>query len=167
MPKLNIPTIKTAIKTILDANNTTTSSILDLSDGMDKRVLKVATVNPENIMLQASKYPAVTIHTTKKPIESATIAKNQVQGKRTGKLNFQITGMCWHQNFQSDIYSDPATDDLEHLMENIEYILRNYHDLNSNVTWQIPTDVTYHSASFDEETHFRVGFLDIETTIYY
>ena len=167
MGKINIPTIKSAIKTILDDNNTTTSSILDLSDGMSKRVIQVATLNPEDFMLQSSKFPAVTIHTEKKPIEPATIALNQVNGKRKGLLNFKVTGLVWNQNFKANIFNDPASDDLEHLMENIEYVLRNYPDLSSNVTWQIPSDVTYHTANFDEQTHFRVGFLDIEATIYY
>lgn len=167
MSKINVPSIKAEIKSILDSNNTTGSSILDLSSGMSKRLLRVATINPENYMLQSTQYPALTIHTLRKSIESRTIAKNQVNGKRLGRYTFSIAGLVWNQNFSSNIFNDPASDDLEHLMENTEYILRNYHDLNSNVTWQIPNDITYHSAAFDEQSHFRVGFLDIETTIFY
>lgn len=167
MAKINIPSIKAEIKSILDTNNTTTSSFLDLSDGMSKRVLQVATLNPEKYMIQATKYPAVTIYTSQKPIEPKTIAKNQVNGKRLARLTFTIVGMVWNQNFSSDIFADPSDDDLENLMENIEQILRNYPDLNASVNWQIPNNVTYHSANIDEESHFRVGLMDIETTIYY
>lgn len=164
---VNIPNIKEQIRFILDDNNTTTSSVLDLSSGLSKRVLQVAKINPENLPIQSTKFPAVTVHTSKKTIESRTIAKNQVDGKRRSVLTFTVTGMVWNQNFQSNIFNDPADQDLEALMENIERILRSYHDLNSNVTWQVASDVTYHNAAFDEQTHFRVGFLDIEATVYY
>lgn len=167
MAKINIPSIKSEIRSIFQTNNTTTSTILDLSDGMTKRVQQIATLNPENIMMQGTLFPAVTVHTARKPIEQATIAKDQVNAKRLGKLVFTVAGIVWNQNFKADIFTDPADNDLENLMENIEEILRHYPDLNSNVKWQFPTDVVYYNAPFDEQTHLRVGLLDIETTIYY
>jgi len=164
---IDIPAIREQIKSILDLNNTTGSALIDLSQNMSKRVQKVAKINPQNFPLQANLYPAVTIHTTAKPIEPKTIAANQINGKRLAKLNFQITGHVWNQNFLGDIFDDPAENDLEYLMENIEGVLRNYPDLSGVANWQIPNNVTYHTASFDEQTHLRIGLMDIELTIYY
>ena len=165
--RVDIPGIKEALRSILATNNTTTSSIIDLSDNLNSRVKKVAKINPENIMIQADLFPAVTIHTTTKTPENVTIAKNQVDGKRKAVINFVLTGMVFNQNFQGDIFNDPADQDLEYLMENIEGILRSYPDISQTVNWQVASNVTYHNAPFDEETHFRVGFLDIEATVFY
>lgn len=168
MGVINIAAIKTQIKSALDSNNTTTSAILDLSSGLSQRVQQVATVNPEMLPIQATAMPVVTISLESKSIEQKTIAKNQVDGKRMARLRFKITAMVWNQNsFSSSPFTDPAANDLEILMENIEYLLRNYPDLSSAVTWQFPTDATYHHASLDEQSHFRVGFLDLEAAIYY
>jgi len=164
---LDIPNIKEQVRWILDTNNTTTSSVLNLSASMSKQVQVVQKVNPQKLSTQATLFPAVTVFTKSKSMKSATIARNQVNGKREAKLTLTVVGMVWNQNFSADINSDPADQDLEYLMENIERILRSYHDLGSNVTWQIPTDVVYHTAAFDEQSHFRVGFLDIEITVFY
>jgi len=164
---INIPNIKEQIRFALDTNNTTTSSVLDLSASMSKRVQKVLTLNPENIRPQASLFPAVCIYTDSKTVTPVTMAKDQINGKRVGKIKIQLVGMVWNDNFASNVFNDPADDDIERLMENTEKVLRHYHDLDSVVKWQIPTDVTYHSASFDEQTHFRVAFLDMEITVFY
>jgi hypothetical protein len=164
---VNIGNIKEQIRYILDNNNTTTSSVLDLSSGLTSRVQQIAKLNPEVIPIQSTKFPVVTVHATRKAIESRTIAKDQVSGKRRCVLTLTIVGMVYNQNFSSNIWNDPADQDIEKLMENVERILRSYHDLNSNVTWQVASDVTYHNAAFDEQTHMRVGLLDIEATIFY
>jgi len=164
---LDIPNIKEQVRWILDTNNTTTSSVLDLSASMSKRVRQIQKVNPEKLSLQANLFPAVTVFAEKKSIVARTIARNQITGKREAKLSLSIVGMVWNQNFSADINNDPADQDLEYLMENIERVLRSYPDLGNNVTWQIPNDITYHNASFDEKAHFRVGFLDIEVTVFY
>lgn len=168
MGTINIATIKTQIKSALDSNNTTTSAILDLSQGLSQRVKQVATVNPELLPIQATAMPVVTISLESKSIENKTIAKNQVDGRRLARLRFRITAMVWNQNsFSASPFADPAANDLEIFMENIEFILRNYSDLANAVNWQFPTDATYHQASLDEDSHFRVGFLDLEASVYY
>ena len=100
-------------------------------------------------------------------MEAQPIAKSQLNGKRRATITFTVSGLVWNQNYQADVFNDPADQDIEVLMENIERILRSYHDLNSNVNWQIPSGVTYHNFANDEQSHMRVGLLDIETTIYY
>lgn len=164
---INIPNIKEQVRFVLDTNNTTTSSVLDLSASMSKRVQKIATVNPEKIPLQASMYPNLCISTDQKSIEQKTIAKNQVDGKRRATLRFLVTGQVWNQNFGSNVFDDPADNDLERMMENTEKILRHYADLGGSATWQFPGQVTYHSANIDEQTHLRVAFMNLEVTVYY
>lgn len=164
---INIPNIKEQIRFALASNNTTTSSVLDLSASMTQRVVAVKTINPENIMPQATRFPAVCVYTDSKAISPVTIAKDQVNGKRLAKLKINLAGMVWNQNMAGNEDNDPADDDIERLMENTEKVLRHYHDLAGVVKWQFPTDVTYHNAAFDEETHFRVAFLDMELTIFY
>jgi hypothetical protein len=123
-------------------------------------------VNPEKLMPQASLFPAVTVFLDSKSIEQRSIAGNQVTGKRKADLTFKIVGMTWNDRTQ-DYRVDPSDNDLEYLMENIERILRNYADLNRNCLWQFPTGITYHSAGYDEQTHFRIGIMDLQVTAYY
>jgi hypothetical protein len=162
LSKINIPTIKTAIKTLLDAELTA-----ELSADMSKEVRRVCKLNPENMHLQASLFPAVCVYTTSKTIDPGTIVCNQVKAQRFSRLRMTIAGMVWNQNFSADLDRDPADDDLEQLMENIEAVLRNSPTISGNSTWAFPSDVTYHNAAFDEETHFRIGFLDMELRIDY
>lgn len=168
MGTVDIATLKAEIKSALNDNNTTTSTILDLSSGLSQRVKRVATIDPQLIPIQATQMPCLTISLDSKSIEQRTIAKNQVDAKRRASLRFKISGLVWNQNSVSDDpFDDAASNDLELLMENVEFILRNYPTLGGNTNWQFPTDVTYHQASLDEQTHFRVGFLDLEITLFY
>jgi hypothetical protein len=164
---INIPNLKEQIRYVLDQNNTTTSTILDLSASMSKRVQKIATINPEKIPIQGSMFPNICISTDQKSIDQRTIAKNQVDGKRRATVSFLVTGQVWNQNFGSNVFNDPADDDLEKMMENAEKILRHYADLAGTATWQFPSSVTYHSANIDEQTHLRVAFMNLEVTLYY
>lgn len=162
---VNLNGIKTQLKTILDAANTTTAST-DLSGSMVNRVSQVLKVNPERLPIQASFYPCVTIFIDQKDIDSATIGYTQLAGKRKGTVSVKIIGAVWNTNFSS-VNEDPADEDCEHLMENIEEILRSNHNINSLVTWQVPSGVTYHSGSFDEESNLRAGILTVNGTVFY
>jgi len=167
MSKVDLVSLKTAIKTALDANNVEGASpFFDISTGMTKRVKRVLTVNPENIKPLANNLPAICVYVLNKRPQPKSIGPNQTTVKRQGKIIIQIAGIVWNANYLSNKENDPADSDLEHLMENIEELLRNYPQIDG-VKWQFPTDVTYHAASFDEETHLRVGFLDLELTAFY
>lgn len=158
-------TIKETLRYILDQANTTTASV-DLSSNLARRVQTIMKINPEKLRPQASLFPCVTVFLSSKSIEQKSIAGNQVAGKRKANLTFSIVGMTWNDRTQ-DYRKDPADDDLEYLMENIELILRSYADLNRNCLWQFPTGVSYHSAGYDEQTHFRIGIIDLQVTVYY
>lgn len=158
-------TIKETLRYILDQANTTTASV-DLSSNLARRVQTIMKINPEKLRPQASLFPCVTVFLSNKSIEQKSIAGNQVAGKRKANLTFSIVGMTWNDRTQ-DYRKDPADDDLEYLMENIELILRSYADLNRNCLWQFPTGVSYHSAGYDEQTHFRIGIIDLQVTVYY
>ncbi len=163
----DIANIKDQIKTVLDTNNTTTSSLRDLSANMADRVQQVAKINPEKLPLQSSVFPAVTIHTERKLIELSDIAADQVNGRRRCEITLKVLGLVFNTDYQTDVFNDPADEDLENLMENIEAILRSYSDLNSSVKWQFPTVVAYHSTTIGEQAHMRVGELDLQATLYY
>ena len=164
---VNIPNIKETIRFVLDQNNTTTSSVGDLSASMSQRVKKIAKINPDKLPLQASVYPCVTIYTDRKSIEVSDIAPTQVGGKRRTNLTFKLIGIVFNTDYQTDVFNDSADEDLEKLMENVEGILRNYPDLGKNIKWQFPTDVTYHSTTIGEDAHMRIGVLDLQATLFY
>lgn len=164
---INIPQLKEQIRFVLDENNTTTSTVLNLSAGMSKPVKKVMTLNPEVLRPGADVYPALCIYTDSKDVTPSNIARDQLGTRRQAKVLFNIAGMVWNQNFQSNIYDDPADNDLEKLMENTEKILRHYHTLGGEAKWQFPLDVSYHSAAFDENAHFRIAFMSLECTVFY
>jgi len=162
---LDLNNIKTQIKSILDTANTTTAT-QDLSANMSRRVQRVFKTNVEKIPVQGSLYPAVTIYYSDKSIESATIARTQTAAKRKAVISVRIAGMVYNPLF-ANIDEDPADEDLELLMENMEEVLRANPDVNSTTTWSMPRTVEYHSGLVDEETHMRVGLMDFEMTVWY
>ena len=164
---VNIPNIKELIRFVLADNNTTTSSILDLSSSMSTRVKQVAKLNPEKIPFQPSVFPYVTIYTDRKSVDIADISSNQVAGRRKAELTFKLVGAVLNTNYQSNIFNDAADEDIEKLMENVEGILRGYPDLNQSIKWQFPTDVQYFSTNIGEDAHMRVGVLDLQATLFY
>lgn len=160
-----INTIKDYIRSILQTAKDSSSPI-SLSRNMVNAVSSVLTVNPEKLRPDANVFPCVTVFLSDKQIEAKTIAGNQVNGKRKAQLSFSIVGLMWNSNMVS-YKQDPSDDDLEYLMENVEVVLRHYATLNNLCNWQIPTAVTYHSSGYDEQSHMRVGILNLDVTVYY
>lgn len=158
--------IKTQISTILSSANTTTASPIDLSSGMTKRVSRVLKINPQLIPPQISFYPFVTCYVTSKSMEQADLALNQINSKKKAKIELEIAGGVLNENFSTDT-EDPADEDINYLMENIELTLRSNPTLNSKVLWQISKDVKYYTANLDEQTHLRAGILTLEGTVFY
>lgn len=157
--------IKTAFKSICDTANTTTAAY-DLSTGLATRVQKVLKVNPARIMPQASFFPWVTITTDKKGIEHAGMARDQITAKRDGEITFSVVGAVWEQNV-TDATVDDADEEIEQLMENVEEVLRRNFRLNNTVLWTKAEETTYHSLQLDEQTHMRVGVLNLKAKVNY
>lgn len=163
---VNIGNIKETIRYVLDVANTTTGSPIDLSNDLSSRVKTVMKLNPEQVRQDIGVFPYVTIFASRKSIQPKTIAVNQVSGKRRADLTLSIVGVVWN-DYTDDNREDPADEDVEKLMENVEYILRYYATLNNIVNWQFPTDITYHTAAYDEQTHMRIGLMDLQVTVFY
>lgn len=164
--RVPLNTIKSNLKTLFNAANTTTGSPIDLSSDMTKRVQKVFSIHPEMIPIQASHYPCVTCYIPDKPIVSQDIAKDQLNCKRRATVNIDVVGAVWNQNFL-DITKDPADEDINYLMENIELILRSDSNLTGSVTWQKPTTCNYYSTILNSTVHLRVGILKLEAEVFY
>jgi hypothetical protein len=118
------------------------------------------------IIPQASFFPLVTCYVASKSIDSATIAKDQLDAKRKATITINVVGSVWNSNI-STVDADPADEDINYLMENIELALRSDPNFNSNVTWQRPTGVEYYATILDEQTHLRSGILSLECQVYY
>lgn len=166
--RTNLVGIKEAIQSILQAHNTVTASPIDLSSDLlnNKRVQQVLKIHPEMIRPQASFFPLVTCYITEKAVVAADIASTQLISKRRAKVPITIVGSVWNSNFRS-IDEDPADEDINHLMENIELILRSDHTLNGTVNWQRPVECKYYITVLDEQTHLRSGVLSLECEIFY
>lgn len=160
--------IKTQIQTNLLAANTTTASPVYLSNGLasSNKVKSVLKVNPAMIKLQASLFPVVTCYVTNKNPRNDDIAVNQLSARREATITVEVCGAVWNSNFTS-IDKDPADDDVNILMENIELTLRNDPQLNGKVKWQKPVEVKYYSAGLDDQTHLRYGILTLECRVFY
>lgn len=163
---VDIGNIKETIRYVIGEANTTTGSPIDLSANLSSRVKYVMKVNPEKIRVDGNQLPCVTVFASKKTVKPQTIAKDLAIGKRRADLTMTVVGMVWNDS-TTDYREDSADEDVEILMENIEYVLRYYASLNSTVAWQFPTDVTYHTVAYDEQTHMRVGVLDLQVTVFY
>lgn len=162
---INVSAIKTQFKTILDTANTTTAAF-DLSAGMTRRVQKVLKVNPSLIAPQASFFPWVTISLDRKAVQHQTIAPNQLQAKRAAEMSFSVVGAVW-QDILTDVTADPADENIEILMENVEEIVRRNYKLGNTVNWTKTTEVTYHTLQLEEQTHMRVGVLTLMCRVDY
>lgn len=158
---INLNQIKTNIKALFDAN------LSDLSTGLPSTVAKVVKINPQNIPMQPSFFPAICIFTDSKDIELADIAVNQDMGKRRGDIEMKIVGLIWNDNFNTDS-DDPADDEIETLMENIEVVLREGDTTFSGlVLWSYPTNVTYFSFPTSEQSHMRAGVMTLSLKAHY
>lgn len=164
--RVDLKGIKDQLKSIFETANTTTASPIDLSSDLTKRIQKVLTVHPQMIPIQASFYPCVTCYIDAKDIKSDDVASSQLNSKRKATIPIQVIGSVWNQNMTS-VTEDPADNDINYLMENVELILRSNHNLNNKVLWQIPSNVRYYIGSIDEQTHLRAGILTLNATVYY
>lgn len=164
--RVALNTIKTNLRSLFNTANTTTASPIDLSSDLTRRVQKVLSVHPEMIPIQASHYPCVTCYIPDKPIVSQDITKDQLNCKRRATVNIDIVGAVFNQNFL-DLTKDPADEDINYLMENIELILRSDSNLTGAVTWQRPTTCNYYSTILNSNTHIRVGILKLEAEVFY
>jgi len=162
---IDLNNLKEQVQTILQAANTTTAST-DLSSGLETRVQRVVKLNPGRIPVQASWYPFVSIYVDNKNVLLQDIARNQSTSKRRAEIGIKILGAVWNSTV-NDEEVDPADDDCESLMENIEEILRANDTLNGSATWAHPNDVTYFNANLDEEAHIRVGILSMQASVFY
>lgn len=158
--------IKENIRYVLDQANTTTASPVDLSANLTQRVQKVLKVNPLMIPMQTSFYPMVTCYISSKSMEQADMSKNQLLGRKKATISVEVVGAVLNENFVRDT-EDPADEDINYLMENIELTLRAYPDFAGKVKWQISRDVDYYSEPLDEQTHLRAGILRLEGTVFY
>jgi len=160
--------IKENIRSMLYAANTTTGSPIDLSYGLSnsKRVKQVLKTHPEMIRPQASFFPLVTCYISEKDIVRMDIAKTQLAAKRRAKVKVKVIGSIWNSNMTS-ISEDPADEDINQLMENIELILRGDHTLGNIVNWQLATNCRYFTSILDEQTHLRSGVLDVDCEVFY
>lgn len=158
--------IKTELKSIFDAANTTTASPIDLSSGLaNQRVQKVLTVHPDMIRPQASFYPFVTCYIEDKSTDSDQISGNQLNMKRTADIKIKIVGAVYNQNF-TDATKDPADNDINYLMENVELVLRSSPNLNGKVSWQRPDGCVYFTMS-DQKNNVRCGVLTLSAKVHY
>jgi hypothetical protein len=166
--RVDLNGIKTAIRSTLLAANTTTASPIDLSSGLSNsvRVQNILKINPEMIIPQASMFPLVTCYVTEKPIKSMDIASTQLDAKRRATVNVNIVGTIWNNNFNS-INEDPADEDINYLMENIELVLRSDYNLGGKVNWQLASDCKYYTTILDEQTHLRSGVLQVNCEVFY
>lgn len=162
---LDLKTLKTTMAGIFTTANDTAAAY-DLSSGMDNRVSKVLTVNPTRIPIQASFYPCVTLFMSDKQIQDRSMAGNQQSGKRYSELNIKIAGVVWNSSV-ADPTKDASDDDCEHLMENIEEILRRNETLSGTVTWCYPSAVTYHQVNIDEQANLRAGIMNLKAKVLY
>jgi len=166
MSQVALGNIKTQLKSILDLANTTTGSPIDLSAGMSQRVQRVMKVNLVKVPIQPSFFPCLTMWFDNKDVITETIARDLSTGKRRGEISLILAGMTWEQ-ITSNIDVDSSDEQIEFLMENSEEILRAQFKLNGAVSWCFPKSINYHSFPHDEETHLRIGIMNLKLSTFY
>lgn len=160
--------IKEEIQNLLLLNNTTTATPIDLSSGLSnsKRVRQVMKIHPEMIRPQASFFPLVTCYITQKEVTSQDIARDQLNAKRRATVSVNVVGSVWNNNIVS-VDEDPADEDINYLMENIELVLRTNPSLSGKVNWQKTSECKYYITVLDEQTHLRSGIITLQCEVFY
>lgn len=164
--RVALNTIKDNLKTLFNNANTTTASPIDLSSNLTRRVQKVLSVHPEFIPIQASHYPCVTCYIADKSLPSDDIAKDQLNAKRRADISIDIVGAVFNQNVL-DVTKDPADEDINYLMENVELVLRSDPNLSNAVLYQRPTACQYYSTIIGSTVHLRIGILKVQASLFY
>ncbi len=166
---IDLTNLKAQFASILTAANTTTADY-DLStnmrDAAAHTVKNVYRVNPGKIPVQASTFPYVTIFNEDKDIDLETIAGDQLRGKRMATMRFSVVGSVW-DNQTTYATDDKADEQIGYLMENIEEVIRRNYRLNNTVLWSKPERVRYYAGIVEQDTHLRVGVLDLVCKIQY
>lgn len=168
MTQISIDTIKTNIKSILDAANTTTGSPIDLSLGLNTRVARVLKIHPGRIPIQPSHFPYVTMYVPRIDIKQLTMGNrgSQASSLREGLISLDIVGCCF-EPFFSDLNEDQGEENVEKLMQNIEEILRSNHNLNfTSTSWINPISHEF-ADTYSEEAHLRAGIFSIQFKVHY
>ena len=165
MARTDVVGIKDTIKSLFDSANTTTASPIDLSSDLTKRVQKTMTLHPDMIRPQASFFPFVTCYVDDKAVVSKQIAVNQTTAKRDSEITLKIVGAVFNQNL-TDVTKDPADNDINYLMENIEQVLRSNPNLSGKVLWQAPESVEYFTTA-DLSNAVRYGILTLKARVSY
>src|SRR3990167_3794510 len=169
MTQISIDTIKTNIKSILDAANTTTGSPIDLSAGLNTRVSRVLKIHPGRIAIQPSHFPYVTMYVPRIDIEQITMGNrgSQASALRKGLVNLNIVGCCY-EPFFTDLNEDQGEKNVERLMQNIEEVLRSNHTLNlTSTAWVNAQSHEFDEQRFGEEAHLRAGIFTIQFKVHY
>ena len=166
---IDLDALKERVRFILDGANNAAGDPINLSAGLTGGcgvVKSIMKLNPERINIASTQYPWVTIFIDRKDIEERTIAKNQATGKRVADIRLSIIGAVINNSFTSGV-EDEGDNDCEHLMENIERILRSYDTIDGLTEWSYPESVEYHSYPLTENNGVRFGQLNLITRVWY
>lgn len=162
---IDLNNIQTQIKLILDTANTTTATN-NLSDSMSDKVRNVFKLNPMKLPIQASQYPFVSVSIDGKSIEQINLGIGSANVQREASVDVNIIGGVYEDNFGA-ITEDPATTEIQLLMENIEEILRNNVTVNNTASWSGPNDVRYDTLQLEEGAHVRASLMVFRMKIFY
>lgn len=167
MSVIDLNNLKEQVQTLLHDNNTTTSSVRDLSEGLAtaKRITKVFKKHPRHLIGQASEFPCVTVFIDGKDIDNTTISMNQRSAKRRADVQVRVAALMYDNNFQSND-DDEAEDDLESVMENLEEILRSNTTLNGAAQWIIPEDVDFFTL-YKDNSSLLTGVFSFKAVVHY
>jgi hypothetical protein len=169
MTQISLDTLKTNIKSILDAANTTTGSPIDLSSGLNTRVSRVLKVHPARIPIQPSFFPYIASYVSKINVEQVTMGNrgSQASALRMALVEIAIVGVCY-EPFFTDINEDQGEENVERLMQNVEEILRSNPSLNhTSTTWVIPKNHEFIDTEYTESAHLRAGIFTIQAKVHY
>lgn len=168
MTQINIDTIKTNLKSILDLANTTTGSPIDLSAGLGTRVQRVLKIHPGRIAIQPSQYPYISMYVPRIDIEQITVGNrgSQATALRQGLVTVDVVGCCY-EPFFTDLNEDQGQENVERLMQNIEEVLRSNHNLNyTSTAWVKPISHEF-VDTLSEEAHLRAGIMTLQFKVHY
>jgi hypothetical protein len=152
---MNLKTVRNAIVSILDANNTTTSSY-DISGSLQTRVQRVIAGHPKR-PVGLDEYPVIFVSLSGKSEESPFLGDSAARDVSVDWTVHCLT--CLSESATS------AENECITLTDNVEHTLRNYIDLSGTVDYST-LDSTEYSLEDENSTYVHTGRIGLVTKLW-
>jgi len=152
---VDVTTIKAAVKELINENNTTTSG-LDISSGLAKRVQVISGATATKQPLMVYEYPAVFVEMKSSSDDWTSLGDTT---RRNAEINIDVVSVVdW--GIGQEEAREESDDELVILTQNVQDLFRNKITLSSTVDSVIVTAINY-EAEYTNDTYNSMSRMNL------